>query len=226
MVLMGLNNVGEIPFKEVFIHPKILDGLGETMSKSKGNGVDPNDVIDKFGPDALRYGLARIATDTQDVRMPVQYECPHCEKLIDQTKKNRSTPTVDCKHCHQTFSTQWAESDQDKSHLRAAVVSERFETARNFVNKLWNAARFTLMNLEGYEAQPIDIDSLPLEDRWLLSRLSTVTRQVTEGDRELQVPPKPRECFMTLLGMNFVVSMLRLRSLALTMTIHERPPRS
>ena len=84
MVLMGLNNTGEVPFHEVFIHPKILDGLGETMSKSKGNGVDPIDVIDKFGPDALRFGLARLATDTQDVRMPVQYECPHCEKLIDQ----------------------------------------------------------------------------------------------------------------------------------------------
>lgn len=181
MVLMGLNNVGKIPFDEVFIHPKILDGLGETMSKSKGNGVDPNDVIDKFGPDALRYGLARIATDTQDVRMPVQYECPHCEKLIDQTKKNRSAKTLDCKHCGKTFSTQWAESDADKSHPRAPVVSERFETARNFVNKLWNAARFAQMNMDGYQDGVVDVESLALEDRWLLSRLATVTDQVTEG---------------------------------------------
>ena len=181
MVLMGLNNLGEIPFDQVFIHPKILDGLGETMSKSKGNGVDPNDVIEKFGPDALRFGLARIATDTQDVRMPVQYECPHCEQKIDQTKKNRSAKTVDCKHCKKTFSTQWAESEADKAHPRAAVVSERFETARNFVNKLWNAARFTLMNMEGYQATPLDVDALPLEDRWILSRLSTVTQQVTQG---------------------------------------------
>ena len=179
MVLMGINNVGEVPFKEVFIHPKILDGLGETMSKSKGNGVDPNDVIDKFGPDALRFGLARLATDTQDVRMPVQYECPHCEKLNDQTKKNRSLPTVPCKFCKQIFSTQWAESDEDKSHLKAPVVSERFETARNFVNKLWNAARFAMMNLDGYEAKPLDTKSLSLEDRWLLSRLSTITSEVT-----------------------------------------------
>jgi valyl-tRNA synthetase len=58
MVLMGLNNMGEVPFSEVFIHPKILDGYGETMSKSKGNGVDPLDVIEKFGADALRFGLA------------------------------------------------------------------------------------------------------------------------------------------------------------------------
>ena len=181
MVLMGLNNIGEIPFNEVFIHPKILDGLGETMSKSKGNGVDPIDVIDKFGPDALRFGLARLATDTQDVRMPVQYECPHCEKLIDQTKKNRSLPRLECPDCKGAFSTQWAESDEDKALPKAAVVSERFETARNFVNKLWNAARFTLMNMEGYSPQNIAIDDLPLEDRWLLSRLATVTQQVSEG---------------------------------------------
>ena len=76
MVLTGLNNMGEVPFRDVYIHPKILDGYGETMSKSKGNGVDPIDVIDKFGPDALRFGLAYLTTETQDVRMPVQFECP------------------------------------------------------------------------------------------------------------------------------------------------------
>lgn len=181
MVLMGLNNLGEIPFSEVFIHPKILDGLGETMSKSKGNGVDPIDVIDKFGPDALRFGLARIATDTQDVRMPVSFECPHCEERIDQTKKNRELKTIPCPKCGKTFSTQWAESEEDRAHPRAPVISERFETARNFVNKLWNAARFALMNFEGYAPQSVDVASLPLEDRWLLSRLSTVTSQVTEA---------------------------------------------
>jgi valyl-tRNA synthetase len=113
--------------------------------------------------------------------MPVQYECPHCEKLIDQTKKNRSQPTLECPACKQRFSTQWAESEADKALPKGAVVSERFETARNFVNKLWNAARFALMNLDGYRPQTIAIDDLPLEDRWLLSRLATVTRQVSEG---------------------------------------------
>ncbi len=181
MVLMGINNTGKVPFSEVFIHPKILDGLGETMSKSKGNGVDPIDIIDKFGPDALRFGLAWLATETQDVRMPVQYECPHCEKLIDQTKKNRSLPRIDCPHCSQPFSTQWAESEADKSLHRGAVVSERFETARNFVNKLWNAARFTLLNLDDYQPIKIDRAALPLEDRWLLTRLATVTAEVTDA---------------------------------------------
>lgn len=181
MVLMGLNNTGKVPFNEVFIHPKILDGLGETMSKSKGNGVDPIDIIDKFGPDALRFGLAWLATETQDVRMPVQYECPHCEKLIDQTKKNRSLPKIHCPHCGGDFSTQWAEAKEDLELPRGAVVSERFETARNFVNKLWNAARFTLLNLDDYQPLKIDRNSLPLEDRWLLSRLATVTGEVTDA---------------------------------------------
>lgn len=181
MVLMGLNNLNEIPFDEVFIHPTILDGNGERMSKSKGNGVDPIDVIDKFGPDSLRFGLARLATETQDVRMPVQYECPHCEKLIDQTKKNRVAATIVCPECKKTFSTQWAESEADQAHPKAAVVSEKFETSRNFVNKLWNAARFVLMNLDDYQPQSINVAELPVEDRWLLSRLATVTHQVTEG---------------------------------------------
>ncbi len=211
MVLMGWNNLGEVPFREVFIHPKILDGHGETMSKSKGNGVDPIDVIDKFGPDALRFGLARLATETQDVRMPVQYECPHCEKLIDQTKKNRSLPKMPCPKCKKPFSTQWAESDADKALPRAPVVSERFETARNFVNKLWNAARFALMNMEGYEPQEIQVDQLPLEDRWLLSRLSTVTQQVTEGIEHYRFAESRERC-TTLPGMSSAASMSRLPS--------------
>ena len=152
MVLTGLHNVGDVPFHEVFIHPKILDGYGETMSKSKGNGVDPLDVIEKFGADALRFGLAYLTTETQDVRMPVEFECPHCEALIEQTKKNRVLPRVECKKCGKAFSTQWAEKPEDMALPRGAVVSERFELARNFCNKLWNAARFALMNLEGIHA--------------------------------------------------------------------------
>ncbi len=180
MVLMGLNNVGKIPFRQVYIHPKILDGFGETMSKSKGNGVDPIDVIDKFGPDALRFGLAWLTTETQDVRMPVQYECPHCEALIQQTKENRQKHRIQCDKCKKEFSTQWAEKEEDKALPKAAVVSERFEVARNFCNKLWNASRFVMMNLGDFKPGPIDRKSLPLEDRWILSKLSSTTQQVTE----------------------------------------------
>jgi valyl-tRNA synthetase len=176
--------MGEVPFREVYIHPKILDGYGETMSKSKGNGVDPLDVIDKFGADALRFGLAYLCTETQDVRMPVEFECPHCQALIPQTKKNRTLPRVECEKCGKPFSTQWAEShgsEDDKRLPRGAVVSDRFELGRRFCNKLWNASRFSLMNLDGYASEPgrLDPGALLLEDRWLLSRLATVTQEVT-----------------------------------------------
>jgi valyl-tRNA synthetase len=181
MVLMGLNNLGQVPFDTVFIHPKILDGYGETMSKSKGNGIDPLDVIDKFGADALRFGMARLATDTQDVRMPIQFECPHCESLIEQTKKNRELPRVRCTKCDQEFSTQWARSEEDRNLPRGAVVSERFEVARNFCNKLWNASRFALINLQDYTPGDVADSDLTVEDRWILSRLATVTETVTEA---------------------------------------------
>jgi len=180
MVLTGLNNMGDIPFDEVFIHPKILDGYGETMSKSKGNGVDPVDVIEKFGADALRFALAHMTTETQDVRMPVQFECPHCEALIEQTKKNRELSRIKCTKCSGEFSTQWAKTDEDQALPRGPVVSERFELARNFCNKLWNASRFALINLEGYTAAPVTDEQLTIEDRWILSRLSTVTQSVSE----------------------------------------------
>jgi len=181
MVLTGIQNVGDVPFREVFIHPKILDGDGETMSKSKGNGVDPLDVLEKFGADALRFALAYITTETQDVRMPVEFECPHCGQLIAQTKQNRVLPRVACKSCGKEFSTQWAEKPADIALPRGAVVSDRFELGRNFCNKLWNASRFAMLNLEGYASAPVTDDQLAVEDRWILSRLATVTAAVTDA---------------------------------------------
>jgi len=181
MVLTGLHNCGEVPFSDVYIHPKILDGYGEGMSKSKGNGVDPVDVMEKFGADSMRFGLAHMTTESQDVRMPVEFECPHCKTLIEQTKKNRIQPRVKCKQCGGEFSTQWAEKPEDTALPRGAVVSERFEEARNFCNKLWNASRFALMNLDGYQPAPVAEAELTVEDRWILSRLATVTGQVTEA---------------------------------------------
>ena len=181
MVLAGLNNLGEVPFDRVFIHPKILDGYGETMSKSKGNGIDPLDVIEKFGPDALRFAMVHLTTDTQDVRMPVQFECPHCQTLIEQTRKNRELPAIGCKSCGKEFSTQWAKLDEHQALPRGPVVSERFENARNFGNKLWNAARFALMNLGDYQPRPLSPEHYRLEDCWMLSRLTTVCRQATDA---------------------------------------------
>ncbi len=179
MVITGLYNVGEVPFHDVFIHPKILDGYGEGMSKTKGNGVDPIDVIEKFGADALRFGIAYLTTETQDIRMPVDFECPHCQKLIEQTRENRIRPRVKCKQCGKEFSTQWAEKPDDKALPRGTVVSDRFELGRNFCNKLWNASRFALMNLEGYTPGAVADADLRVEDCWILSRLATVTQETT-----------------------------------------------
>ena len=183
MVLAGLHNVGEVPFHRVYIHTKILDGYGETMSKSKGNGVDPLDIINKSGADALRFGLAYMATESQDARMPVEFECPHCGEAMAQTKENRLLPRVKCvnKKCGGEFSTQWAEKPEDKALPRGVAVSERFDLGRNFCNKLWNASRFALMNLEGYSAGLVAEEDLAVEDRWILSRQATVTAEVTDA---------------------------------------------
>ena len=187
MVLTGLYNLGDIPFQHVCIHPKILDGFGQTMSKSKGNGVDPMDLIDKYGTDAVRFTIASFAGETQDVRLPVGYECPHCNNVVPQTLEHQTAipaggdkPRLKCQKCGKTsqYTSPWFEPDEGEPVAR--VVSERFEYGRNFCNKLWNASRFALMNLEGYTPGEIDDSELKLEDRWLLSRLSSVAHEVTE----------------------------------------------
>ncbi|MDR1492911.1 MAG: valine--tRNA ligase [Planctomycetaceae bacterium] len=189
MALAGLFNCGKVPFPQVYIHPKILDKYGEGMSKSKGNGVDPVKVIDKFGADALRFALTYLTTENQDVRLSLDFECPYCQTIVEQTKKNRIQPRVQCPKCKKEFATQWAEKEEDKALASAPVVGERFEVARNFCNKLWNAARFVMMNLSGSVAlsQSRNDDlaknnvKLLLEDKWILSRLATVTQQVAAG---------------------------------------------
>ena len=179
MVLASYFNTGKKPFEDVYIHPKILDKYGEGMSKTKGNGVDPVFVIEKFGADSLRFAVAFLTTESQDVRLALDFECPHCGAAVEQTKKNRTLPKIACPKCKKEFKTQWAETDADKALPAGPVVGERFEVARNFCNKLWNASRFVMMNLEGFQPRAIAEEELRLEDRWILSRLASVTRQVT-----------------------------------------------
>jgi len=175
MVMFGLYAMGKIPFRHVYIHPKILDGRGETMSKSKGNGVDPIDIIHTHGADALRYSMADLTTETQDIRMPVEYLCPHCGKLTEQAaalkteeqnrksrgqKLDRKLQPADCtrvrcshKECGREFATQWADVATKEQLCIGRETSEKFEIGRNFCNKLWNAARFAFMNLVDDDAK-------------------------------------------------------------------------
>ena len=122
-----------------------------------------------------------LSEGKERARLAVEFECPHCEKLMPQTRENRTKPRIKCKECGKPFSTQWAEKPEDKALPRGAVVSERFELARNFCNKLWNASRFALMNLDGFDPGKVADDELFVEDSWILSRLATVTQQVTDA---------------------------------------------
>ncbi|MBI1322830.1 valine--tRNA ligase [bacterium] len=145
MVIMGQYNCGQVPFRDVFIHPVIMDGQGRRMSKSLGNGIDPVDIIDIYGADTLRFGLASAATETQDLRLPI-------EKI--RTEDGREINS-----------------------------SERFDQAKPFANKLWNAARFVLTNLDDYAGEPVKAEDLSIEDRWILSALRSAV-VTAEADLE------------------------------------------
>ena len=140
MVMTGLFNTGKIPFHKVYIHPKILDGFGETMSKSKGNGIDPLDIISRYGADALRYQMAHLATETQDSRMPVGNICPHCETLVTVKQEHMymRTKKITCPSCKKTFRPGGPWPAPDPELPTATQGSERFEQGRNFATKLWD----------------------------------------------------------------------------------------
>lgn len=188
MVLTGLYNCGDVPFSHVYITPKVLDGLGETMSKSKGNGVDPLDIIELYGADALRFYVASVAGETQDTRLPVSNVCPACGALVPVKAEHLSmrTKKLACPSCKVAFRPGGPWPSDDPELKTAKQASDRFEQGRNFANKLWNAARFILMNLEGYEAKTLDLPSLPVEDRWILSRLATTANAATAALEKYQ----------------------------------------
>lgn len=130
MIFQSIEFTEEAPFKDVLIHGLIRDAEGQKMSKSLGNGVDPMDVIDKYGADALRYFLLTGSTPGQDLRF------------------------------------HW----------------ERVEATWNFANKIWNASRFVLMNLEDMSYENIDLEGdLSIPDEWILTRLNTTIEQVTHN---------------------------------------------
>jgi valyl-tRNA synthetase len=207
MVMTGLVNCGDIPFADVVIHPKILDGFGETMSKSKGNGVDPLDIVTVYGADALRFGLAHMATETQDARLPVANVCPHCQTLVPVKQEHMylRTKKLACPSCKKAFRPGGPWPDSDPELPTAKQSSERFEIGRNFGTKIVNAARLIL----GYvtdsatrsasalaaNGPALDPRALPLEDRWILSRLSATVAGVSLALDEFRIADAARQLY-------------------------------
>lgn len=130
MIFSGLHNMGETPFDTVLIHGIIRDSQGRKMSKSLGNGVDPLEVIDEYGADALRFMLVTGNAPGNDIR----------------------------------------------------YIPERVEAARNFANKIWNASRFVMMNLDRDIMNKYkDVKDYSLADQWILSRMNGLVKEVTEN---------------------------------------------
>ena len=130
MVFSGIEQTGKTPFHTVLIHGLVRDSQGRKMSKSLGNGIDPLEVIDKYGADALRMTLITGNAPGNDMRF------------------------------------YW----------------ERVENSRNFANKVWNASRFIMMNIgKAPDVTTVSLDSLTMADRWILSKVNTLTKDVTEN---------------------------------------------
>jgi valyl-tRNA synthetase len=148
------------------------------MSKSKGNGIDPEDIIEKYGADAMRYVLCDMQTGTQDIRLPVQAVSPFTGNLVDlaTAKHGQTIFTYICPETGKEFDVLGTMPDLPM----AKIFSERFDVGRAFCTKLWNAARFALINLGEHAFSPLSSDRLEAEDRWILSRLSKVIARITE----------------------------------------------
>ena len=129
MIFSGVEYTGKVPFKNVFFHGLVRDGQGRKMSKSLGNGVDPLEVIDQYGADALRFTLVTGNSPGNDMRF----------------------------------------------------TDEKVASSRNFANKIWNAARFIHMNIDGHEVKNQLPEDLALEDRWIVSSFNRVAGEVTEN---------------------------------------------
>jgi valyl-tRNA synthetase len=187
MVIMGEKLTGREPFSDVVIHGTVLDGAGVRMSKSKGNGIDPLDIIHRYGADALRFTIVDMSTEGQDLKLPVQIVCPHCDTEQDLPKK-RSVPVMTCAKCKQPFQQPVPNEEPLPEPKMGALDSPRFEKGRNFSNKIWNAARFVLTSIPAYT--PIKheelMKSLRDEDRWIISRVNTAARELTAALDEFQ----------------------------------------
>ncbi len=195
MVMFNTYLHGKLPFKDVFIHAMIQDGHGQKMSKSLGNGVDPNDIIHSHGADAMRFTLTSMTTQTQDVRMPVDMVCPHTGQMFTpkfvtsgSSQSRVAAPIQDSpfakgKKMTSSFGVASGQAKPTKDAPLARNTSEKFDYGRNFSNKLWNATRFALTKLA--EAENTDgggtSEQLSLADRWILSRTARTIEDVNKA---------------------------------------------
>lgn len=189
MVMFNLYFLDRLPFRDVFIHAMIQDGHGQKMSKSLGNGVDPLDIIQSHGSDAMRYTLTSMTTQTQDVRLPVDTIDPHTgetftPKFITGPGGYKvAAPTQDHhgKSMVSSYGVASGTAEATADMPAARNTSEKFDVGQRFATKLWNATRFALGNLEQAEADAVGV-RMSVTDRWILSR---TVRAVETADKAL-----------------------------------------
>jgi valyl-tRNA synthetase len=172
-----------LPFTDVFIHAMIQDGEGQKMSKTLGNGVDPLDIIGSHGADAMRYTLAAMTTHTQDLRMPVDMIDPHSGATFKPEMTTvsggyvvaapvQTSPKDPAKKMVSTYGMTSGKATPSADTPLAKNTSSKFDLGRNFCNKIWNAVRFALANLEATPAEPVDENKWSMIDRWIVSRFN------------------------------------------------------